>query len=316
MSNAGATATGRPTSEVLEEKSPVMIISALLVFLVHAAFIGYLSWVDVPEDLYDDPTKIPERFVKLIVDEVPEEEPEAPVEEAADFDVGDEAQEEVKEDEAGGGGEDKETAPQNREEKREAVRSKGVLALITAKGGGGALQDVLSGGGLGESLDSALSNVSGVGVAGAGVDVRTARGGGGAGKAGIGDLNAGSGRGGGLGTKAQKKVVAAIQLNEKIDTSGALSAEVIRSVMQENIKKIKACYDRELAKDPKLNGKIEVSFTIGEDGKVKGQKIKSSTMKNEKVESCILQRIRRFEFPKPSKGEVKVNFPFVFETAG
>ncbi len=313
---------GRPLSSEQREKrqNPVFLISAILAFLLHAGFIGYLANLEVPDDFFDDGSQIPERFARLIMEEEPEE--EEPVEEEGSEGAGVEevATEEEAGDEGGGGDESEETAApreKSREEKRANVRSKGVLALITSKGGGGsALADVLSNGaGLGESLDSALGKVSGVGTAGPGVDIRQKRGGGGAGKAGIGSLAAGKGRSGGLGTKKVKKVVASIQTGE-FDTSGSLSADAIRQVVQKNLKKIKLCYNRELSKNPDLKGKIEVSFDIGPDGKVKNYKIKSSSMKNKTVEDCMLKRIRRFKFPKPEKGSVKVVYPFVFTASG
>lgn len=314
-----------PTAAALEQeawqrskRNGLLIVCLLIAILSHGGAIAYLAMMDVPDEYYADASKIPERFVKLIVQEVEEEEEESGS--GAELDAApQEVAEEEEEagDEGGGGDENTETAApqQTREQIKEKVRSKGVLALITSKGGGGSISDVLGNSGLSGNLDEALSQVSGVGVAGAGVEIRGQRGGGGEGKADIGALAAGKGRKGGLGTKKKKTVVASIKA-DKFETSGTLSQEAIRSVVQANLKKIKFCYNKELGKNPELKGKVEVEFIIGSDGKVKKYKISSSTMKNDAVESCILKKIRRFRFPKPEKGEVSVVYPFVFTTAG
>lgn len=302
------------------KRQSVFIFCLIFVLAIHIGGIAYLAMIKVPDEYYSDPTKIPDRFVKLFVKEDVKEE----VKDTGSGDVtvaAEEKPDEGEEGEEGGGGDAKTETAAPRERSRAdiaaKVRTKGVLALITSKGGtGGAIGDVLSSGaGLAGDLDKALGQVSGVGVAGPGVEIRGKRGGGGAGKAGIGALAAGKGRGGGLGTRKRRKLTASIKA-DKFETSGSLSPEVIRAIVQKNLRKIKFCYNRELGKNPDLKGKVEIEFVIGKEGRVTKYKVRSSTMNNDAVESCVLKKIRRFRFPKPSKGTVTVVYPFVFTTAG
>jgi TonB family protein len=101
------------------------------------------------------------------------------------------------------------------------------------------------------------------------------------------------------------------------EVGGGLTKEIIRRVIRSHIHEIRYCYERELSKDPNLYGKIVVKFTILPSGNVHQAGIKSSTMGNENVESCILARVARWTFPKPYKGaSVIVSYPFLFKAAG
>lgn len=294
---------------------PVLGVTLVL----HVLLMIWLGTADVPPDLYTDASQIPERFARLIVPkkEEPKEEAGKGAEEAKP------AQEKPKEEpqdkgDAGDKGGDKPkeaAAPRSKDEIRDAVRSKGILAVLGAKkGGGGALSDVLGEGGLAGNLDQALGDVGGVVVAGRGMDVRSARGSGGGKAAGIGDLEAGEGRGMGLGSKAERKVAASVD-TAAFESSGSLSGDAIREVVQKQIRGVRFCYEKELANKPDLAGKVVVRITIGEDGTVTKFEIESTTLNDPTVEGCILQRVRRWTFPKPDSGTVSVSLPFVFTAA-
>ncbi len=294
---------------------PVLGVTLVL----HVLLMIWLGTADVPESLYTDASQIPERFARLIVPkkEEPKEEAAGKGEEAKP--VKEQPKEEPKDEgDAGDKGGDKPkeaAAPRSKAEIREAVRSKGILAVLGAKkGGGGALSDVLGEGGLAGNLDQALDDVGGVVVAGRGMDVRSARGSGGGKAAGIGDLEAGAGRGMGLGSKAERKVAATVD-TAAFESSGSLSSDAIREVVQKQIRGVRYCYEKELANKPDLAGKVVVRITIGEDGSVAKFEIESTTLNDSGVEGCILQRVRRWTFPKPESGTVSVSLPFVFTAA-
>lgn len=282
----------------------------LFFFMMHALLILFLATHKVPEIKPLEVTQIPERYAEIIVPPKPPEPQKATKVETKPA-PGPE--------EGGGGGEpppgegkekDKPAGPKSKEEILQKVRTKGVLAVLTAKGKGGALSNLLEGAGV-QGLGQALEGVGGVMVGGVG-DVRKGRGGGGGGGGvGIGALAAGEGRELGLGGKGQRRVEAAIETGD-IATQGSLSQEAIQAVVQKRIASIKACYDNELAKNPKLQGKIVIQFTIGEDGSVVDASVKSSTMGSKEVEECVVRRFLRFTFPKPERGTVTVEYPLVF----
>jgi hypothetical protein len=98
---------------------------------------------------------------------------------------------------------------------------------------------------------------------------------------------------------------------------GALDKSLIDRVVKSHLAQIRYCYQRELAKNPKLFGKIVVKFVISKDGAVSSATTKSSTMKNPIVEQCVNARFLRMRFPKPKGGGIViVSYPFVFNASG
>ncbi len=120
----------------------------------------------------------------------------------------------------------------------------------------------------------------------------------------LGGLSAGGVGGGG--------VVDAIE--EETEIGAGIDPAVIRDVVQKNMGRIRYCYERELAANPNLYGKVKLAWTITAAGGVVGQKIEQSTMKNNMVEGCMLRIVARWNFPRPDGGgDVIVAFPFFFK---
>ena len=94
---------------------------------------------------------------------------------------------------------------------------------------------------------------------------------------------------------------------------GALDKSLIERVVQLHLAQMRYCYQKELAKNPKLFGKIVVKFVIAQDGTVSSSTVKSSTMGNPICERCITDLFLKMEFPKPKgDGIVIVSYPFSF----
>lgn len=103
-------------------------------------------------------------------------------------------------------------------------------------------------------------------------------------------------------------------IDEETEVEGGLTAEQIARVVKKNIGAVRYCYERQLAANPNLYGKIKVEFVIAPTGRVMTQKIKSTTMNSKLVEGCILRKIKRWVFPLPKGGsEVAVSYPFYFK---
>lgn len=120
----------------------------------------------------------------------------------------------------------------------------------------------------------------------------------------LGGLSAGAVGGGGM--------VDAIE--EETEISGGIDPAIIRDVVQKNMGRIRYCYERELAANPNLYGKVKLAWTITSAGAVNGQKIEQSTLKNSMVEGCMLRIVQRWTFPRPDGGgDVIVAFPFFFK---
>lgn len=219
----------------------------------------------------------------------------------------------------------KKGAPTVDANKREEDRKK-VSSLMAGMFGGGASSNVFGPGGLGTGINNALGGLQG------GAGVGDAQGVGGLGSRGSGAGGGGTGLGlGGLGTKGGGRGrggYGSIDLGGKGKDStrvipgkttvvGGLDKDVIMKVIKRHQNEIKFCYEQELQKNAALGGKVAVAWTIDPTGGVSEANVSESSIGNANVESCIVQRIRRWKFPEPQGGGVvNVTFPWIFKAAG
>ncbi len=100
----------------------------------------------------------------------------------------------------------------------------------------------------------------------------------------------------------------------------SISQKVIDDVVREHADAFQDCYQEGLDRRPKLKGKITVVFAVEKDGTVSDAKAKSATLKDEKVETCILDEFRTMQFPDLSGGcdedrddcTVRITYPLTF----
>ncbi len=97
----------------------------------------------------------------------------------------------------------------------------------------------------------------------------------------------------------------------KITDEQGLSREQILKVINANVGKIQACYERGLRDDPSIAGRVQVAWTIASSGDVTGTRVQTSTLGAPSVERCILEKIEQWRFPA-AKGRSQVVFPFSF----
>ena len=218
----------------------------------------------------------------------------------------------------------RDTAPsKKRRGGRDQVLDSGLLAgLREMRGVAG---DVFSGGGLGTGINEALGGLKGNGIGDAGgLGALGSRGvgpgGGGTGLS-LGTLGTGgSGRGGlgggiDLGAGGKKRATRIVPGTTRV--IGGLSKEVIGQTIARYAAQIRACYERELQRDPGLQGKVAVLFTIDGSGHVSMAETSEDTVGDGAVARCMLGRIRGWRFPEPKGGgEVIVTYPWIFRAAG
>ena len=128
-------------------------------------------------------------------------------------------------------------------------------------------------------------------------------------------VKGGNGRDNGIefGTKKESHHVS----GGKTIVVGGLDKDVIMKVISRHQNEIKFCYEQELQKNAALAGKVAVNWTIDSSGSVVDATVAESSIDNEKVESCIAQKVRRWRFPEPQGGGVVlVTFPWLFRAAG
>ncbi len=102
---------------------------------------------------------------------------------------------------------------------------------------------------------------------------------------------------------------------------GSLPREAIRRVIRANLEQVRACFERELAREATLEGRIVMSIVIGGDGSVVTAVAASSSMtpageRAAAVGSCLETVVRTFRFPPTGGGSVLVHYPFIFDTTG
>lgn len=108
--------------------------------------------------------------------------------------------------------------------------------------------------------------------------------------------------------------VSAIKQKEGV-VSGKRNQDDISAVVNQHNAAIQSCYQREVKRNPDLKGKLVVRFTISPEGKVKSVQLISSTLENDRVERCIISRIRRwdnFGAIDPSMGDTSFRQVYTF----
>ncbi len=209
------------------------------------------------------------------------------------------------------------------------VRNMGLLGALSGGGEGNAIaaaldvpniSDIL--GGMGEGVTVAGRGSGGAGLLGVG------SGGGGDGPGslfGAGNVGTGVGGGrgglgmgmGGIGARGRRAREVMVSVTRGMArVNGYLSAEQINRVVRANQAAIRYCYEVEVQRQPNLRGRVEINWRINLQGAVTTSRVARSTLRNARVEGCIVRQVRRWRFPRPDGGEVNVTYPFIFGVQG
>tara|TARA_B100000131_G_scaffold321136_1_gene371039 strand:+ start:207 stop:1508 length:1302 start_codon:yes stop_codon:yes gene_type:complete len=196
-------------------------------------------------------------------------------------------------------------------------------ALNSSLMGRGALSSVFGNkNGFADQLNAAMSGGDGelvMGHGAGGMGFRgTGVGGGGSGFGrihGMGSIDTGGGRGtrARLNRKRRKGKKFKISRGKPSLGNFCKQADILR-VVSARQRAITYCYEKELARNPELGGKVTMKWRIGLDGKVMKTWVASSNLKNGTVESCIKRSIQRWRFTKPEGGICVISFPFIFNS--
>jgi len=185
----------------------------------------------------------------------------------------------------------------------------------------GALDDVLAPGAVIGNAEDILTQARGIGVAKrkSSGELRPRTGGeSGSGQKGLGALAATVRTETGIRTEEVKEreiLPGRATLGEGADIGGTgeFDSKVVVRTIRRGLNAIRACYERELRRNPMLAGKVTVQFSIQPQGNVTDSKIIKNTTGETAVANCVLKTIRRFRFiPGPEGGSVAYSYPFVF----
>ena len=95
---------------------------------------------------------------------------------------------------------------------------------------------------------------------------------------------------------------------EEVTVGEGLSKEVVLTFLQKKIKELEKSW-----KAGELRGKLVLSCTLDQDGKVKNVSILSSSMKNSRFQKSFIEQMKKWQFPPIQNGkEAKVTFSLVF----
>jgi hypothetical protein len=301
-------------------------ILAALLFAVtlHLGFLigAFVLWTDDPQFAEID---LSDRFMKVVVEdptpeiELEEEEEEEEIEEDVGKKAGGEEGKFGEEDKI-----EKSKVPKRDGELVDKVKDVGIHKALGADIlGRGPMQNVFGDKtGFDSKLNAAMSGADGslvVGNGSGGMGMRgTGSGGGGQGFGrihGMGRIDTGGGRGvrARLGGKKKRKKRARVRRGSG-SFAGFCKEKDILKVVQARQRGIQFCYEKELARNPTLNGKVTMGWAIGLDGKAFRVVVQDTSIRNKAVEGCMTRNISRWRFPKPEGGMCQVRFPFVFNS--
>jgi TonB family protein len=115
------------------------------------------------------------------------------------------------------------------------------------------------------------------------------------------------------GVEGQGNAWLSLNLTDALVDEG-LSRDEVGRVIHSRISEIRYCYESSMLRKPDLEGKLIIDFTIAGSGRVRSANVKESSVRDERLNECILKRLARWEFPKPKSGvEVAVSYPFIFK---
>jgi outer membrane biosynthesis protein TonB/pSer/pThr/pTyr-binding forkhead associated (FHA) protein len=96
---------------------------------------------------------------------------------------------------------------------------------------------------------------------------------------------------------------------------GSIDEDAIARELERHRDEFKYCYEKELnAENPDLSGRVGVRFVIGASGSVTKTAVTSTSLHNANTERCVLDVIRRIDFPPVRGGGVaEVTKTFVYK---
>jgi hypothetical protein len=97
--------------------------------------------------------------------------------------------------------------------------------------------------------------------------------------------------------------------------SRGMGSCAIRRTIRSSLPRVRYCYEAQLAHQPELEGQVVVLLTIApQTGQVIAAAIdEASTLHSEPVTACILDSMRKLQFPAAREGErLNVRYPFSF----
>ena len=81
-------------------------------------------------------------------------------------------------------------------------------------------------------------------------------------------------------------------------------------IVKSNMARFRQCYITNDASEP-ISGTIELQVQLQGDGNVSNVSIKSNTVHNSLVETCLMHQMKGLQFSKPKEGSEIETYPFI-----
>jgi hypothetical protein len=283
-------------------------------FLIHFSAIGsiYSEWLDPVVD-YDVNVSNLLESVRSLPPPPPVEEPTEEPTEAAPTEKAAEAPKQQAASKGPSGGAPGQMSQAQAAALSNALEQMEMATLGALAGAGPATEGVLRTGEVPTgALDKAAASSAGVGVGGLALG-----GGGGAirpGAAGGGLGSIGSTTAGGGGGEGKAAVVAGPKGNAAVGGANVSGGQVSNAarVVAGMRAGFRACYNRALAQNPDVEGRISLSIRVGPGGEVQGVNAAPAGNLPDSVVSCVKARASSAQFDPPQGGAAVIQVPVTF----
>ena len=120
-----------------------------------------------------------------------------------------------------------------------------------------------------------------------------------------------NGKGGVIGFGKRKEKVPNPRVG-KGTVNGDIDKDMIRRIVRAHLNEVRSCYNTGLTRNPNLEGRVSVQFSIIGTGKVASSVVQENTTKDSAVADCIAKAVKRWTFPRVGKGGTAlVTYPFL-----
>ncbi len=129
----------------------------------------------------------------------------------------------------------------------------------------------------------------------------------------VGPLGTQTGKKVGSGAKRSPRVSLPKRGEASLQMDGQLDQAAVARLIRRKPPQLQACYTSALRRDETLSGKILVELNVGIGGRVQEATIEEDSIGEPRVISCILRKVRRWQFDVNLDAEAWVGIPLVFQ---
>jgi hypothetical protein len=98
----------------------------------------------------------------------------------------------------------------------------------------------------------------------------------------------------------------AFPIEETLQIQGELDESAVRTRLSRDRFVLQQCYLAELERSPETRGELSLQFTVASNGEVIAAVSRGNYTGSERLNRCVLDKIREWTFPAPETGRVAV----------